>query len=383
MTFGRRRSADSIAAPVACLVAVLIVLACSPPGQQTAPTRPSAAGTGNRVAWMGGSWYLNGVNYPWSEYGRDFGTNDWGSVGVHDSETRAKVDADFAAMERQGIHSVRWWVFSDGRAGITWDSRGLPSGIDQYVFPDMDSALALAQKHHIYLDLVLTDFTLMYDASQENGVQLGGRSQVIDTGSGQQALINNVFKPLFQRYARSQQILAYEVMNEPEWGIQDDGAVDSKINHPTSLENFRRLTRDVATAVHANTRSYVTLGSAAKRWTEQWKGLGLDFYSVHYYEENRLSLDSDLYDTDARALNLDAPVVIGEYPLGSKKAGFAQYLDNWFSRGYAGAWAWSFKAVDEFGSPDARVMRDWNSRHLSATGIAVSSAASSPSPGPS
>jgi len=85
-----------------------------------------------RVPWQGTNWYLNGADYPWLHYGNDFGANAWGAYGVHDPGTHATVDADFGRMEQQGIHFARWWLFADGRAGIVWDSGGMPQGLDQY-----------------------------------------------------------------------------------------------------------------------------------------------------------------------------------------------------------------------------------------------------------
>ena len=67
-----------------------------------------AISPGNRIPWQGSGSYLNGADYPWVHYGNDFGGNAWGAYGVHEPGTRATVDADFARMERQGIHLTRW-----------------------------------------------------------------------------------------------------------------------------------------------------------------------------------------------------------------------------------------------------------------------------------
>jgi hypothetical protein len=331
-----------------------------------------------RLPWQGGTSYLNGVDYPWVHYGSDFGGNTWGAYGVHDPATSATVDADMARMEQQGVHSLRWWLFADGRAGIQWDSGGLPAGLDQYVFADLDAAVALAQRHHIYLDLVLTDVSLLYAPAYTNGVQLGGRPYLLSTAAGRQALLSKVFLPVFQRYGRNPQILAYEVMNEPEWVIPEDKAVNQKAAQTVSLATFRTFVRQVAAAVHADTQSYVTVGSAAASWLSQWRGLGLDFYSVHFYDWMHPWPDVDVYDSGCAALHLDAPVVIGEYPPGSATASFRQYLDNWFAGGCAGAMAWSFRGVDGAGAPDPQVMAAWNSGHGPA---APAQAAPSSTPG--
>jgi hypothetical protein len=347
----------------------------------------SAAASADRVSWAGGNWYLNGVNYPWVHYGNDFGANAWGAYGVHDATTRAAVDADFARMEQQGIHSARWWLFADGRAGIAWDSGGMPVGLDPYVFADLDAALALAQKHHVYLNLVLTDVSLLYRASYANGVQMGGRPYLVNTAAGRQALVSKVFTPVFDRYGQNPQILSYEVMNEPEWAISEDHAVNSSATQssatqPASLANMQALVRQAAAAVHARTRSHVTVGGAASRWASQWKGLGLDYYSVHFYDWMHPWPDVDVYDSGCSALNLDRPVVIGEYPPGSSVASFRRYLDNWLAGGCAGAWAWSFKGVDAVGAPDPAVMTAWNAAHSATTAIGSAPPPPTPTPAP-
>ncbi|MBJ7600170.1 hypothetical protein [Candidatus Nephthysia bennettiae] len=342
----------------------------------------SAAAPVGRVPWAGGSWYLNGVDYPWVHYGNDFGANSWGAYGVHDPSTRAIVDADFARMEQQGIRSARWWLFADGRAGIAYDSGGLPTGLDSYVFPDLDAALALAQKHHVYLNLVLTDVSLLYGASYANGVQMGGRPYLVNTAAGRQALVDRVFTPVFDRYGQNPQILSYEVMNEPEWAISEDHAVNGNATQPASLANFQSFVRQVAGAVHGKTHSYVTVGGAASRWAAQWKGLGLDYYSVHFYDWMHPWPDVDVYDSGCSALNLDRPVVIGEYPPGSSVASFRQYLDNWLAGGCSGAWAWSFKGVDSAGAPDPSVMTAWNAAHSAITAIGSPAPPPTPTPAP-
>jgi hypothetical protein len=90
--------------------------------------------------------YLHGCNYPWSTdgntvfYGLDFGANVWGShLGV--STRRAAVARDFAEMAALGFTVARWFLFCDGRAGIVYDESGLPAGIDNHLFTDMDAAL--------------------------------------------------------------------------------------------------------------------------------------------------------------------------------------------------------------------------------------------------
>jgi hypothetical protein len=92
--------------------------------------------------------------------------------------------------------------------------------------------------------------------------------------------------------------------------------------------------------------------------------------------------DVDVYDSGCSALNLDGPVVIGEYPAGSSVASFRQYLDNWLAGGCAGAWAWSFKGGDAVGATDPAVMKAWNAAHSAITAIGPGAPPPNPTPVP-
>ena len=94
--------------------------------------------------------------------------------------------------------------------------------------------------------------------------------------------------------------------------------------------------------------------------------------------------NQDLYDLNASSLGLDAPVVAGEYAAASSTtATFGQYLDDWFNRGYAGAWAWSFRGVDANGAPAAATMTAWNAAHAALVTVApVATATPTPTASP-
>ncbi len=325
-------------------------------------TTASALTAGSRVPWAGEDRYLLGVNYPWYHYGNDFGSNAWGAYGVHSADTFAAVDADFGEMAAAGVHTVRWWLFADGRAGVEFDASGMPTGADRFVYADLDAAVAIATRHNVNLNLVLLDVSWMFDAEMVNGVQEGGHAQVINTAAGQQALLERVFLPVFERYGHNAHVLSWEIMNEPEWAILDDEAVNEHVSEPTTRANFLSFTRRVADAVHANTASYTTVGGAAMKWAGQWVGQGLDYYQVHYYDWMQASIGTNLYGATYRSLNLDRPVVVGEFPA-SSGASLKQYLDVWLSSGYAGAWVWSFRGVDAVGAPDADVLKAWAAAH--------------------
>src|SRR5258705_12303190 len=106
--------------------------------------------------------FIHGVNYPWSTdgqtvfYGLDFGSNVWGShLGV--STRRDAIARDFDDMARLGFVVARRFVFCDGRAGIVYDDRGLPAGLVERLFADLDARLEISRDAGIRLDLVLFD----------------------------------------------------------------------------------------------------------------------------------------------------------------------------------------------------------------------------------
>jgi hypothetical protein len=332
-------------------------------------TTPGAAWSPT-IRWRDGDRYLLGVNYPYFHYGNDFGGNAWGSYGVHDPTTYAAVDADFAHMESLGIQTVRWFVFTDGRAGITFDAAGIPSGIDEFVTKDCDAALEIAQRHNIGINFVLLDFRFMYDAQTENGVQLGGHASVLASPAGMQALVSNVFEPLFRRYARHPAVLSWEVMNEPEWTLRDAGTVHKEVSQPLTLAEFRAFVKLTVQAIHSIAGSYATLGCADMKWVQNWEGLDLDYYEIHFYDWMQPYSTDNLFSMRAESLRLDRPVVVGEFPADhSTVAGLRDYLNNWYTNGYAGAWAWSFRPDAQWGGPDPEVIGSWADAHKSTVSI--------------
>lgn len=323
------------------------------------------------IPWRGGDRYLLGANYPYYHYGNDFGGNAWGSYGVHDPTTNAAVDADFAKMSSLGVRAVRWFVFGDGRAGITFDAAGMPTGVDQFVTQDLDAALEVAKRHNIGLNLVLLDYRFLWNAQMENGVQLGGHASVLATPEGQQALLRNVFEPVFRRYAGHPAILSWEVMNEPEWGLQDAGDVDrQKISQPLTLATFRQFAQTTVDSIHNLARGYATIGSADAKWAQNWLGLGLDYYQIHFYDWMKPYSTDNLFAMSAESLKLDRPVVVGEFPADrSTVARLRDYLDTWYASGYAGAWIWSFRGDATWGTPDPIILRAWADAHQKAVDI--------------
>ena len=274
-----------------------------------------------------------GANLPWVHYGIDFGANAWRpDGGVAQPEERAQLERAFARLADSGARYVRWFLFCDGRAGIRFSPGGRPLGLDEFVFRDVDAALDIASRHGIRIMFVLLDFLWCDPASATRGVQMGGRSYVLADGRTREALLASSLSPLLERYADEPQILAWDIINEPEWiKTIDAGELRTFLVECTGL-------------IHSSTCHPVTVGSAGMRWRDRYTGMGLDFYQVHWYDglKHQPSLDTSL-----DALGFDRPVLLGEFPTRGSKRSPDDIVETARAAGYSGAFYWSVLANDE------------------------------------
>ena len=129
----------------------------------------------------------------------------------------------------------------------------------------------------------------------------------------------------------------------------------------TTGRAFAQTTID---AIHNIAGAYATIGSADMKWAQNWLGLGLDYYQIHFYDWMHPYSTDNLFDTRAEALELDRPVVVGEFPADhSTVAEMDEYLDKWYKSNYAGAWPWSFSGTDAYGRLPEGPLRAFARRH--------------------
>ena len=340
----------------------------------TTGTPPQPVPAGSRIPVGGSDHFLLGANFPWKSYGGDFGSNAWGVYGVHTKPD--EIAGQFQQMADGGLQVVRWFVFTDGRAGIIFDNSGTPSGLQEDVLTDFAAAVGIARDHGIYLVPVLFDFHWMFWAKQEGQVQISGRSDTITDPVKRAALVEKVVVPLLAAYKDEPAILAWEIMNEPEWSIADlpEGQPDGQAN-PVPLADFYALSVAIADAVHSQTSAYVTLGSASLKWIKVWTpkfadahdlpALNLDFYQAHYYPwmdgqsfndhpdygTLKFSPNEQTYDD----LGLDRPLVIGELIISDDAS---KRLDLLLNNGYAGVWPWSLNSDYSLDLPGIKTWAD-------------------------
>jgi|HubBroStandDraft_5_1064220.scaffolds.fasta_scaffold363077_1 hypothetical protein len=169
--------------------------------------KPDLAGE-SRINLNGNKGWLLGVNLPWVKCGNDFGASGYGSYGIgsHVSPGNGEppstqvLSGIFQTMQAAGANVARWFMFFDGRGGITYDTATRsPTGIDVDFFRDVDEAIGIAKTYSVRLVFVLISFDWMnVEATDQKS---GGKSYILQSNTLQDALVNNVFAPLFQRYA--------------------------------------------------------------------------------------------------------------------------------------------------------------------------------------
>jgi hypothetical protein len=276
--------------------------------------------------------FLIGANLPWFHYGIDFGGNAWRPEGgIGQPAERAQLDRTFAELAGSGVQCLRWFLLCDGRAGIRFSEGGRPLGLDEHMLRDVDAALDLAQRHHVKIIFVLLDFLVCDVARAVRGVQMGGRAHLVEEATHRHALLNVVFRPLFERYGHEPAIFAWDIINEPEW-IQTVALAD--------MDQF--LTESIA-LVRSSTSQLVTVGSAGVRWRDRYSALQLDFYQVHWYDSLK---HQPSLETPVSQLGFDRPVLLGEFPTRGSRRTPENIVATARAAGYSGAFYWSVLSQD-------------------------------------
>jgi hypothetical protein len=349
--------------------------------------KPNLAGSA-RININGNTGWLLGANLPWIKCGGDFGGNRWGAYGIGRPNPPPPPPQDpplssqalrttFQAMQTAGVNVARWFLFFDGRAGIVYDlDSGSPTGLDTFILGDLDSAVVIARAYSIKIIFVLISFEWMFNKLQPDDIT-GGRSDILRDPAKRDALISNVFVPVFERYADNDSVLAYDIANEPEWGLiggnlPAPGRIEDRTFDPVSLDEFTGFaTKVVAAAQQYAPGQYVTLGSARAKWVGNWQRLGLDFYQFHYYPqtENPKSLLEVLPDLPP---GLDRPIWLGEFPanVGGSPDPMTATLEDAYNSGsqggtkLAGAAPWPTRDVgDGFGAANTEVLKEFFDAH--------------------
>jgi hypothetical protein len=195
----------------------------------------------------------------------------------------------------------------------------------------------------MYLVLTLFSSGFWTADCRSNNVHLGGHADTLLDPEKRRSLVERGVQPMLEHMAASDRVLAYEIVAEPEWGVQElNLQQDQRIKLPAAV--VQDFVKDISNAIHQHGRALATVESNRFSTMQTWRGLGLDYYSFSWYDWLE---PYEPLSTPASAANLDRPIVIGEYPAGgSTYYELPQILDTVFSLGYAGAFGWSYWGGD-------------------------------------
>ena len=293
------------------------------------------------MAFAGSSRFVVGANLPWIGYGTDIGASAWYPAGGLSAQPARLdlLDRTFAALATDGLSVVRTFLLCDARSGVRFTADGGPAGLDEAVFPDIDALVAIARRHGIRLMPVLVDFHLCKPARIAGGVQLGGRSRFLADPAARLALVDLVLRPIVERYGEEEAIVAWDVMNEPEWCLAR-GPLARRGG--LTFDTLQEFLAESVQCVRDSARQPVTIGCARTTGLDLVKPLDLDFYQVHWYERfGWPALERPVADLGLG----DRPVILGEFP--GRSPHVADVLDAAKRAGYDAALVWSILSEDE------------------------------------
>lgn len=331
------------------------------------PSALCPAGAGG-ITVAGDKRFLFGMNYAWVDFGADFGgIASWGQSGV--SSRAGEHAKNLETMRASGAGAVRWWMMPDFRGdGVVFDGSDKPSGLGGTMTKDLEEALRIADEADTYLMLCLFSFDAFFPTRDVGGQKIRGISPIVRDASSRAMLIDNVIRPLakiVKSSAYAHRVVAWDVINEPEWAMMGSNSYGDPNYDPMSgidpvtHEQMETFVYEVTKALHEETDSPVTVGSAAVKWANAWKNVGIDFYQPHVYDW----IDQYWpYDNPPSVYGLDdKPVVIGEFPVeGLSSASLGTMLETLYQVGYAGAMPWDFHLA---GTHDWTTMSAFAAKH--------------------
>jgi hypothetical protein len=288
---------------------------------------PPPVGTGRcqhtttRICYNGELLFTNGVNTPWIEW-----NNDFGGGGV--VRNRTAISNRFAGFSNTGSHVVRWWLFEGGAWQINRDGTGRPTSLNSAIYADIDEALVIAEERNLYYN-----FTLF------SGMNNGHMPSSWRTNTTHRQALADVLAPLFARYKDNPRVMSWEIWNEPEWDYWN--GVDG-----TTEEQATNMASRIITVIRREApKAMTTVGQANISSLGQWRNVDLDFDSPHWYDpmtgSNECAICSNA-SVFQSTHGTTRPIVIGEYyqSPGTATQNLARH-NEWYNRGYAGAWGWS------------------------------------------
>lgn len=325
---------------------------------------------------------LVGINYPWIDYGWDFGNPpqswvNWQHLPAWRQAKRQRIVEDFTRFADQGLFAIRWFILPDGlNYGIgneapefadgQWRFDCLPEQHPCHIqlLDDFEFVLETCVKSGLQFVPSLIDFHWCHHgmvADPNAGIVKGGRSEIITDPTKRKAFFASVLEPLLEVSLRHPHaIYAWELINEPEWVTTDQPL--HKHKHEENKTVPQRLMLDfIREGIGRINSRKLSNGQQAFRSTVgfahydtlfDWDSakLGITLHQFHFYAQKDGKLPPHIFSNDY-------PCFIGEFATAVQKdwadlknrrldQSVINRLNLIEEKGYPAAFLWSAQAVD-------------------------------------
>jgi len=264
---------------------------------------------------------LVGINYPWIDYGWDFGDppTAWvagENVAAWRENKRKQIEEDFRLFAAQGIRAVRWFMMADGlnygmgelaprKSSNGWTFDPLPAEDSFYgrFVNDFEFVLQVCRRNKLKLFPSLIDFSWCSQGTPvagNSGIIKGGRYGIVRDPETRQTFLDRILDPLLElsiRYPDS--IYAWELINEPEWVVRNfrpwwkrdnDRMVSRKEMKAFITEGVRRI--NLKRLPDGSSAFRASVGFAHWKSLDEWDAgeLGITLPQFHYYAQQNCEL---------------------------------------------------------------------------------------------
>jgi len=312
-----------------------------------------------------------GVNYPWYDYGWDFGLGPPAWRGARtDPRWYDKFDGHLRYFQNLGIRVVRWFILADGLTyGTGADAPRRDTVTGQWVFDPPPAPPEFLQHFEemlvrfetangagapIQLLPVLIDFHFCQPVSpdsqsaiSDSGWVKQGRADAINDAMKRTQFLDQVFEPLLAASRNhSRVIYAWELINEPEWitnGWHPGGASDLPVDEASMRDFLEDGKARIRSSGLKPTIGFATID------TLRLTGITTEINQFHHYPGGNKTLERSVF-------NPQYPGIVGEFAtatsdfwpdLEGNGQSVLSRLRLTQAQGYPLALPWSFLAVDD------------------------------------